>query len=248
MNKLYTVLSNSLIAYETYQMVLYGDTSTITNPGQFINIKVDDSYQNFLRRPISICDYDKNKITIIYKVFGSGTKRLSKKRMLDTLDILSPLGNGFTVETKAIRQLLIGGGVGVPPLYGLAKQLHKQNISFDVVLGFNNKYDVFLEGMFRSLGAKVYVTTMDGSYGYKGNVLNLIQKKKISFDYYYACGPNSMLEAIVKQGWIGQLSFEERVGCGFGTCMGCSHETVDGYKRICKEGPVLESKEVVLHA
>ena len=248
MNKEYTVLSNTLIAYKTYQMVLKGDTSDINKPGQFINIKIDDSYQNFLRRPISISEYTEGRITIIYKIFGEGTKRLAKKKMFDRLDILSPLGNGFTVNQEHKKQLLIGGGVGVPPLLGVAQELYKENIKFDVVLGFNSKYDVFLEGMFRSLGANVYVATMDGSYGYKGNVIDVIRELDISFDYYYACGPEKMLHALVQEEYIGQLSFEERMGCGFGACMGCSHKTLTSYKRICKEGPVLESSEVYISA
>lgn len=248
MNNMYTVLSNTLIAYKTYEMKLKGDTAKIKNPGQFINIKIDDSYQNFLRRPISITSYKKNEITIIYKVFGKGTERLSKKKIFDEIDVLSPLGNGFTVQNKHENQILIGGGVGVPPLYGVAKELHKQGKKFDVVLGFNNRYDVFLEAKFRALGANVYVCTMDGSYGYKGNVIELIKALDISFDYYYACGPERMLHALVLEEYNGQLSFEERMACGFGACMGCSHKTLTSYKRICKEGPVLESNEVYINA
>lgn len=248
MNKSYTVLSNTLIAHKTYQMILKGDTKEIKKPGQFINIKIDDSYQNFLRRPISISDYTDGKITIIYKVFGEGTARLANKKLFDELDILSPLGNGFTVLDKPKKQLLIGGGVGVPPLLGVAKELASKNIEFDVVLGFHSKHDIFLEGMFRSLGANVYVATMDGSYGYHGNVIDVIKEHKINFDYYYACGPEKMLHALVEEGYTGQLSFEERMGCGFGACMGCSHKTISLYKRICKEGPVLESNEVYINA
>ncbi len=247
MNKIYTVLSNTLIAYKTYQMVLKGDTKEIKNPGQFINIKIDDSYQNFLRRPISISEYMDGKITIIYKVFGEGTARLAKKKQFDELDVLSPLGNGFTIMEKPNKQLLIGGGVGVPPLLGVAKQLASKKIEFDVVLGFNSKHDIFLEGMFRSLGANVYVATMDGTYGYHGNVIDVIKEHNLLFDYYYACGPEKMLHALIHEGYKGQLSFEERMGCGFGACMGCSHKTLTSYKRICKEGPVLESNEVYIN-
>lgn len=247
MNSTYTVLSNTLIAYKTYEMVLHGDTSKISKPGQFINIKVSDSYKTFLRRPISITEYTKDKITIIYKVFGEGTKELSTKRMFERLDVLSPLGNGFTIEEESKRPILIGGGIGVPPLYGLAKELAKKGLSFDVVLGFNNEHDVFYEGMFRALGARVFVVTMDGSYGYKGNVLDIIKYHSLDFDYYYACGPKPMLYALIDQGWEGQVSMEERMGCGIGTCMGCSHKTKDGYKRVCKEGPVFHSSEVVTH-
>ncbi len=244
MNNIYTVLSNTEIAYKTYEMVLFGDTSKITAPGQFINIKIDHS-ETFLRRPISISDYNDKTLTIIYKVFGKGTEILSQKKKFDKLDVLSPLGNGFTIKNTK-KALLIGGGVGVPPLYSVAKELKKQNIEFDVVIGFNNKYDVFLEGMFKSLGANVYVATMDGTYGYKGNVIDVIKSKNLYFDYYYSCGPEKMLHALVKENYEGQLSFEERMGCGFGACMGCSHKTIHSYKRICKEGPVLESSEVYL--
>ncbi len=242
----YKVLSNTLIAYKTYEMKLYGDTEKISAPGQFINIKIDDSYQAFLRRPISISSYKENEITIIYKVFGEGTERLSKKKFFDELDVLSPLGNGFTVKQNEKRVTLIGGGVGVPPLIGLAKELQKNNIKFDVILGFNNRYDVFKESVFHALAENTYVATMDGSYGYKGNVLDVINQLNLNVDYYYACGPEPMLHALVKVGYQGQLSFEERMGCGFGACMGCSHKTIDSYKRICKEGPVLESSEVYL--
>lgn len=248
MNKKFIVLANTLIAHKTYQMTLKGETKNIKNPGQFLNILIEDSYKTFLRRPISICNYTDDKITIIYKIFGEGTKILSKKKIFDQLDILSPLGNGFTVRTEHKKQLLIGGGVGVPPLYGVAKELQKQGVEFDVVLGFNNKNDVFLEAMFRALGAKVYIATMDGTYGYKGNVVDLIKQLDLQFDYYYSCGPEKMLQALVSEGYEGQLSFEERMGCGFGACMGCTTRTLTSHKRICKEGPVLESSEVYINA
>ncbi len=248
MNNEYMVLSNTLIAHKTYEMKLKGDTSKITKPGQFLNIKIDDSYQNFLRRPISISSYKDNEITIIYKVFGEGTERLARKRLFDKLDILSPLGNGFTIETVNGKILLVGGGIGVPPLIGVAEELKNLNIEFDVVLGFNNKYDVFGEAKFRTLSNNIYIATMDGTYGYKGNVLDVIKKLNIDFDYYYSCGPEKMLHALVKEDYKGQLSFEERMGCGFGACMGCSHKTLTSYKRICKEGPVLESSEVYINA
>lgn len=242
----YKVLSNTLIAYKTYEMKLYGNTSDITNPGQFINIKIDDSYQSFLRRPISISSYKENEITIIYKVFGEGTKRLSSKKFFDTLDVLSPLGNGFTIIDTNQKVTLIGGGVGVPPLIGVAQSLNEKGIKFDAILGFNNRHDVFKENVFQTLADKTYIATMDGTYGYHGNVLDVIKQLNIDVNYYYACGPEPMLHALVKEGYEGQLSFEERMGCGFGACMGCSHKTIDSYKRICKEGPVLESKEVFI--
>lgn len=246
MNNLYTVISNSKIAHKTYEMVLKGSTKGIKNPGQFMNIKIDDNYQNFLRRPISISSYRDGYITIIYKIFGEGTKRLAQKKLFDQLDVLSPLGNGFTIMNHHKKALLIGGGVGVPPLLGVAEELTKNKQDFEVVIGFNTKLDVFLEAKFRSLGAKVHVCTMDGSYGYQGNVIDVIKNLNIDFDYYYSCGPEKMLHALVKEEYTGQLSFEERMGCGFGACMGCSHKTIDSYKRICKEGPVLESSEVYI--
>lgn len=246
MKNIYKIISNILIAKDTYQMILNGDTSKIEKPGQFLNIRIGDGYTHFLRRPISICSYDDNEITIIYKVLGEGTKTLSMKKPMEELDILCPLGNGYTINSKENKQLLIGGGVGAPPLLELAKQLFAQGIRFDVVLGFNNAADVFLEEKFHKYTKNVFISTMDGSYGYQGNVINLIQSQKLKFDYYYACGPEKMLHALIKEGYSGQLSFEERMGCGFGVCMGCSHKTIQSYKRICKEGPVLESWEVYI--
>lgn len=247
MNNLYKVISNELIAKLTYRMVLEGDTSAIEKPGQFINIKIGDSYEHFLRRPISISDYDRSTITIIYKIFGSGTEKLAQTKSGEILDILSPLGNGYTINEERQKQLLVGGGVGVPPLYRVAKELYTKAIAFDVVLGFSTKKDIFLMREFQMLGARVYIATMDGTFGFKGNVVELIKKYDLDFDYYYACGPEKMLHALVKEGYEGQLSFEERMGCGFGACMGCSHKTVTSYKRICKEGPVLASDEVYIN-
>ena len=245
MNKSYEVLENTLIAKNIYQMKLLGDTSKITNPGQFINIKIGDGLTYFLRRPISILEYNEDTITIIYKILGEGTKALSKYQKGDYLDILCGLGNGYTVKIYK-KQLLIGGGIGIPPLYGLAKELRKRNLPFDVCLGFNTNDDLFYLNEFKNLADNVYVSTMDGSYGFKGNLVELIKAHNIEFDYYYACGPEKMLEALIREKYLGQLSFEERMGCGFGACMGCSKKTIQGYKRICKEGPVLESTEVYL--
>ena len=246
MNNIYEILSNICIAKETYKMILLGDTSKIEKPGQFINIRIGDGYDHFLRRPISICEYKENQITIIYKILGQGTKTLSKKKPGDKLDILCPLGNGYTIKKSIEKQLLIGGGIGVPPLYELAKRLNKLDIKFDVILGFNNENDIFLEKEFESLANQVFIATIDGSYGFKGNVIDLIKTKQIKVNYYYACGPEKMLHALVKENYKGQLSFEERMGCGFGACMGCSHKTIQSFKRICKEGPVLESWEVYI--
>ncbi len=246
MKNIYKILSNNLIAKDTFQMVLEGDTSKIEKPGQFLNIKIDDGLIHFLRRPISICSYKDHEITIIYKVLGNGTKTLSMKSPMEELDILCPLGNGYTIQTIGKKQLLIGGGVGVPPLLELAKQMLKQGIEFDVVLGFGSKEDVFLEVEFKNYAQNVFVSTIDGTYGYAGNVIELIKSKNIEFEYYYACGPEKMLHALVKEGYVGQLSFEERMGCGFGACMGCSHKTIQSFKRICTDGPVLESWEVYI--
>lgn len=246
MKNIYKILSNSLIAKHTFQMILEGETSEIEKPGQFLNIKIDDGLSHFLRRPISICSYKDNEITIIYKVLGKGTKALSMKKPMEKLDILCPLGNGYTLNKEAKKQMLIGGGIGVPPLLELAKQMVIEGIEFDVVLGFGSKSEVFLEEKFKEYAKNVFVATMDGTYGYFGNVIELIKSNNLNIDYYYACGPNKMLHALIKEGHNGQLSFEERMGCGFGACMGCSHKTIQSYKRICKEGPVLESWEVYI--
>lgn len=236
MNNIYHVLKNEEIAKNTYLMVLEGDTSKIKRSGQFINILIDGC---FLRRPISICDYDQYTITIIYKVLGEGTKKLSKTKINDNLDILVGLGNGFeVVERKS--PVLVGGGVGVPPLYNLAKQVKNATI----VLGFRSKEDIFYEEEFKQLGHNVIICTDDHSYGFKGNVIECLQT--LEFDYYYTCGPEKMLLSLVKNfETSGQLSFEERMGCGFGACMGCSKLTKNGSIRVCKEGPVLKSEVVI---
>lgn len=247
MNQRYRILANELIATNTYQMILSGDTSNITKPGQFINIKIEDGYQTFLRRPISISTYQDEEMTIVYKVVGEGTKSLSRKTVNEELDILSPLGNGFTIHQNEQKTLIIGGGVGVPPLLELAKQLSMRQIPFSVVLGFGSKEDVFYLEDFKTYTKEVYLSTMDGSIGFKGTVVDLIKANQLDFTYIYACGPEKMLHALIKEGYNGQLSFEERMGCGFGACMGCSHNTITSYKRICVEGPVLETSEVIIH-
>lgn len=246
MNNLYTITSNKLIANGTFEMILKGDTSKIKNPGQFIDIKIDDSNQYLLRRPMSIHNYSDTELSIIYKVIGNGTKILSQKQKDEILDILCPLGNGFTINTKLNNQCIIGGGLGIPPLYDVAKQLNKNSIDFTIILGVNTKEDLFKVEEFKKLSKNIFICTMDGSYGYHGNVLDCIKDNNINIDYYYACGPKGMLDALVKTNLNGQLSYEERMGCGFGACMGCSCKTTNGYKRICKEGPVLESKEVII--
>lgn len=237
---LFTISENVPLNETVYKMILSGDTSKITSPGQFINIKIADKY---LRRPISVCDKDEKTITIIYKVVGSGTEILSQMKSGETLDVLTGLGNGYDLSLSGDTPLLLGGGVGAPPLYMLAKQLIKQGKKVSVILGFNTKSEIFYEDEFKKIGADVTVTTVDGSYGVKGFVTDAMTD---NYSYFYTCGPEPMLKAIFKATLTsGQFSFEERMGCGFGACMGCSCKTVTGYKRICKEGPVLNKEEII---
>lgn len=234
----FTVISNEKIANDVYRMVLSGDTGDITRPGQFINIRLDGLY---LRRPISVCDWDEKSVTIIYKVVGRGTDKMSHFSGGEVLDVMSGLGNGFDTSASKSRALLIGGGVGTPPLYRLAKELDNPI----VVLGFNSKDDVFYENEFKKLSDSVYVTTADGSYGIRGFVTDAI-KNLSGYSYTYACGPEPMLKAVYNAvSADGEYSFEERMGCGFGACMGCSCKTKYGYKRICKDGPVLKKDEII---
>ncbi len=222
------------------KMTLSGDISDITAPGQFVNIKLDGL---FLRRPISVCDAVGEELTIIYKVVGKGTEEMAKMKE-GKLDVLTGLGNGYDTASSGENVLLLGGGVGVPPLYMLCKKLIGEGKKVSVVLGFNNKGEVFYENEFKELGAEVFVTTVDGSYGIKGFVTDAI--KELNYSYFYTCGPEPMLKAIYKATEVsGQFSFEERMGCGFGACMGCSCKTVTGYKRICKDGPVLKKEEIL---
>jgi len=243
----YKILLNEEIAKDTYKLMFAIDFKDKISPGQFINIKIEDSYKFLLRRPISVCDCTKSTLTIIYKILGEGTKVLSEKKENEYLDILLPLGNGFKINKEHKSQLLIGGGVGIPPLYLLGKRLKENNIKFKVVLGFNTLDDIFLVEEFKALGASVFVSTIDGSFGTKGNVIDTIKQRNIDYEYYYTCGPKKMLMSLAKSNKLGQLSFEERMGCGFGACMGCSCKTKTSYVRICKEGPVLESSEVILN-
>ena len=236
----YKVESNEKIAKSVYKMVLSGDTSAITRPGQFINIKVPDKY---LRRPISVCDFDAETVTVIYKVVGEGTKIMSEMEKGISLDVLTGLGNGFDAGKSGDRPLLIGGGVGVPPLYNLAKKLKAEGKTVTVILGFNTADEVFLKEEFEKI-ATVYLTTADGSEGQKGFVTDAMEG--IDYDYIYTCGPQAMLRAVYDKAKTGgQFSFEERMGCGFGACMGCSCKTKYGAKRICKDGPVLEKEEII---
>ena len=221
-------------------MTLRGDTSAITAPGQFVNIQLDGLY---LRRPISVCDVAGDQLTIIYKVVGKGTAQMAAMQT-GTLDVLTGLGNGYDLGVSGERPVLLGGGVGVPPMYMLAKQLIAQGKKVTVILGFNTKAEVFYEQAFRDLGADVTVTTVDGSYGMKGFVTDALAN--VSYTHFYTCGPEPMLKAVYKATTTsGQMSFEKRMGCGFGACMGCSCKTITGYKRICKEGPVMRKEEIL---
>ena len=237
---LFSIAENVALTDSVFKMRLVGDVSAITAPGQFINIKLDGL---FLRRPISVCDVSDDSVTILYKVVGKGTEQMS--RMSEgTLDVLTGLGNGYDTSLSGANPLLLGGGVGVPPLYLLAKKLIAEGKSVTVILGFNTKDEIFYKEEFEALGVKVFVTTVDGSAGIRGFVTDAM--KDVDYSYFYTCGPEPMLKAIFRASVTsGQLSFEERMGCGFGACMGCSCETVTGYKRICKEGPVLRKEEIL---
>ena len=238
---IFTILSNEALTDSVYKMVLSGDTSAITSPGQFVNILLDGLY---LRRPISVCDYDENTLTLVYKVVGKGTEQMSCKVAGEKLDILTGLGNGYDLTLSGDHPVLLGGGVGVPPLYNLAKKLLTQGKKVSVILGFNTKSETFYEEEFKKLGCSVVVTTVDGSRGIKGFVTTALET--MDYSYFYTCGPEPMLKAIYKATHTsGQMSFEERMGCGFGACMGCSCKTLTGNKRICKEGPVMKKEEIL---
>ncbi len=238
---IYTILENRALTADVYLMRLAGDTSALSNPGQFINIAIEGLY---LRRPISVCDYNEKEITIIYKVVGKGTEKMKAMEEGTKFDILCGLGNGFDTEKCGDKPVVVGGGVGVPPMYGLAKALIAEGKEVTAILGFNTASEVFYKEEFEALGCKVIVTTVDGSLGVKGFVTNALCD--IEYTDYCACGPEPMLKALYKTSdKKGQLSFEERMGCGFGACMGCSCKTIYGNKRICKEGPVLVSDEIL---
>lgn len=239
---LFEIISNREIAPATYEMVLEGDCAEICAPGQFINIRLDGF---FLRRPISVCDCVNNRLTLIYKVVGKGTEVMTSMTRGQRLDVLTGLGNGYTLSPAGQRPLLIGGGAGVPPMYYLAKKLLAQNIRPVAILGFNRQSELFYVEEFKALGVEVIVCTVDGSVGVKGFVTDGMQAAG-HYTYTYACGPEPMLKAVYNLAETsGQYSFEERMGCGFGACMGCSCETKYGAKRICKDGPVLEKEEIL---
>ena len=240
---LFQIVSNEALTDSVYKMILSGDTSAITAPGQFVNIQLTGK---FLRRPISVCDYNESTLTIIYKVVGAGTEQMSAMKPGEMLDILTGLGNGYDLSLAGDRPVLLGGGVGVPPMYNLAKKLIAMGKEVSVILGFNTAGEIFYEQEFKALGCKTYVTTVDGSYGKKGFVTDALPE---GYTYFYTCGPEPMLKAVYRATTTsGQMSFEERMGCGFGACMGCSCKTLTGYKRICKDGPVMKKEEILWQA
>ena len=237
---IFTITANRPLTADVWEMKLAGDTSEITAPGQFVNIKLDGM---FLRRPISICDWDSEGLTIIYKVVGKGTEFMTGLPVGKELDILIGLGNGFDIAKCGQKTLVIGGGVGVPPMYGVAKALKTAGKEPVAILGFNKKEEIFYEEEFKALGIETIVTTVDGSYGVPGFVTNALPE---SYDFFCTCGPGPMLKAVyTSTNTPGLMSFEERMGCGFGACMGCSCQTKYGNKRICKDGPVLEKEEII---
>ena len=238
--RLFEIKSNDCIAKNVYRMQLGGDTMGIL-PGQFVNIRVQGQ---FLRRPISVCNIADGILTIIYKVVGVGTEAMSHLPIGTQLDVLTVLGNGYDLSKSGDTPLLVGGGVGVPPMYMLARQLREMGKDVRVILGFNTKDEVFYEEEFRALGCDVTVTTVDGSHGVKGFVTNALDGKQ---SYYYTCGPLPMIKALIQAaGTHGEVSMEERMGCGFGACMGCTIQTTKGPKRVCKEGPVFAAEELIL--
>ena len=238
---IFEIISNTALTDSVYKMVLAGDTSAITAAGQFVNIQLDGM---FLRRPISVCDYDDKTLTIVYKVVGKGTEAMCRMVSGSRLDILTGLGNGYDLFLSGARPVLLGGGVGVPPMYNLAKKLMAQGKQVTVILGFNTKSEIFYEEEFKALGCTTIVATADGSYGVKGFATTPLAE--LDYTYFYTCGPEPMLKAVYKAtSTSGQMSFEERMGCGFGACMGCSCKTLTGNKRICREGPVLRKEEIL---
>ena len=241
---IFEIRNNEALTDSVYKMILVGDTSDITNCGQFVNIQLDGM---FLRRPISVCDYDNETLTLVYKVVGQGTEAMASMVAGTKLDILTGLGNGYDLTLAGEKPVLLGGGVGVPPMYNLAKKLREQGKEVKVILGFNTANEIFYEEEFKALGCDVTVTTVDGSYGVKGFVTTVLEN--MDYTYFYTCGPEPMLKAVHKTSVTsGQMSFEERMGCGFGACMGCSCKTLTGYKRICKEGPVMKKEEILWEA
>ena len=237
---IFEIIENTPLTASVYRMRLAGDTSAITAAGQFVNIALAGK---FLRRPISVCDVEEGVLTIVYKVVGKGTEQMATMRVGERLDVLTGLGNGYDLALAGDHPLLLGGGVGVPPLYNLAKRLLAAGKQVTVILGFNKAEEIFYKEEFAALGARVIVATADGSAGVKGFVTDAMPE---DYSYFYTCGPEPMLKAVWRATKTsGQLSFEERMGCGFGACMGCSCKTLTGNKRICREGPVLRKEEIL---
>ena len=239
----FEIVTNRPLTESVYEMTLKGDTSAITRPGQFVELSLEGY---FLRRPISVCNYEEGTLTLIYKVVGKGTAQMATLAAGTQIDTLTGLGNGFDTSVKYNHALLVGGGVGVPPLYRLARNLVAEGKKVSVVLGFNTAAEIFYREQFEALGAEVVVATADGSVGVKGFVTDAIAQSGIDADYFFSCGPLPMLRALTNALTIpGQISLEERMGCGFGICMGCSIQTVSGAKRVCKEGPVFRKEEIL---
>ena len=237
---LYTLCRRRELARGVWELRLAGDASPITAPGQFVNIRLDGS---FLRRPISVCDWDRESLTLVFKVVGKGTAELAGLREGQMLDLLCGLGNGFDLSRCGQRPLLAGGGLGAAPLYGLAKALLAEGRNPAAVLGFNRKEDIFYEEEFRALGVDTVITTVDGSAGVKGFVTDALPER---YDVFCACGPLPMMKAVCAAAHTpGFVSLEERMGCGFGACMGCSCETKAGSKRVCRDGPVFAKEELL---
>lgn len=237
------VASNRPLTPLVYEMQLTGDTSAVTRPGGFVEISLDGL---FLRRPISVCDFDEGRLTLVYKIVGKGTEQMAGLQVGTKIDVLTGLGNGFDTTLCHSHALLVGGGVGVPPLYRLTRNLIAEGKQVSVVLGFNTQAEIFYADEFRKVGAEVIVATADGSQGIKGFVTDAIRQTGIDFDYFYACGPLPMLKALSEAtDKPGELSLEERMGCGFGICMGCSIQTASGAKRVCKEGPVFKKEDII---
>ena len=236
---LFKIIENSRLNENVMRLRMQGDTSAITRPGQFVNIKTEG---NFLRRPLSVCDCEGDVITVCYRINGKGTEKMAAKTH-GTLDVLTGLGNGFNLDKAGDKPLLIGGGMGFTPMYILAKALIAQGKKPTVILGFNSVEEIIYEQEFKALGCEVIVSTVDGSYGVKGFVTDAMAE--LDYSYFYTCGPEAMFKAIYDASKTeGEFSFEARMGCGFGACMGCSCETLYGSKRICKDGPVLEKGEI----
>ena len=239
----FEIVTNKPLTENVYEMTLAGDTSAITRPGQFVELSLEGY---FLRRPISVCNYQEGTLTLIYKVVGKGTAQMATLAAGTKIDTLTGLGNGFDTSVEHSHALLVGGGVGVPPLYRLARNLITEGKKVTVVLGFNTAAEIFYREQFEALGAEVIVATADGSVGVKGFVTDAIAQSGVNADYFFSCGPLPMLRALTNALTIpGQISLEERMGCGFGICMGCSIQTTSGAKRVCKEGPVFRKEEIL---